>query len=132
MPLFLRADLGFCFSSAYWARMWHLSHQTVPLWAQFPSVLVWSLIRGPLVQIRVPEDLKLLRVLERTFTAIKVREANLSACLIYKFKYWIEKLMIVVIVQFVSGKVPAGLKCWIECCMYEIVVWKLMICWSVE
>jgi len=25
-------------------------------------------------------------VLERTFTAIKVREANLNACLIYKFK----------------------------------------------
>ena len=38
------------------------------------------------MQIRVPEDLKLLGVLERTFTAIKVREANLSACLIYKFK----------------------------------------------
>jgi len=38
------------------------------------------------VQIRVPEDLKLLGVLERTFIAIKVREANLRACLIYKFK----------------------------------------------
>jgi len=38
------------------------------------------------VQIRVSEDLKLLGVLERTFTAIKVREANLNAFLIYKFK----------------------------------------------
>jgi len=37
------------------------------------------------VQIRVPEDLKLLGVLKRTFTAIKVREANLSVYLIYKF-----------------------------------------------
>jgi len=90
----------------------------VPLWAQFPSVLVWSLIRDPFVQIRVPEDLKLLGVLERTFTAIKVREANLSAGLIYKFKSWIEKLMIVVIVQFVSGKVS---------CRSEMLNWTLYV-----
>jgi len=41
------------------------------------------MIRGPLVQIRVPEDLKLLGVLERTFTVIKVREANLKSVLVW-------------------------------------------------
>ena len=70
------------------------------------------------MQIRVPEDLKLLGVLERTFTAIKVREANLSACLIYKFNSWIEKLMIVVIVQFVYGKVS---------CRSEMLNWMLYV-----
>jgi len=36
-----------------------------------------------LVQIRVPENLRLLGLLERTFTAIKVREANLKSMLVW-------------------------------------------------
>jgi len=43
--------------------------------------------------------------------------------------------MIVVVVQFVSSKVSCRSEmldsCWIEYCMYEIVVWKLMVCWSI-
>jgi len=39
-------------------------------------VLGCSLIRGPLVQIQVLEDLRLLGLLERTSTAIQVREAH--------------------------------------------------------
>jgi len=73
-----------------------------------------------------------LEVLERTFTAIKVREANLSACLTYKFKSWIEKLMIVVIVQFVSGKVSYRsemlnwmLHVWDSCVKID----DMLICW---
>jgi len=35
------------------------------------------------VQIRVPEDLRLLGLLERTSTAIQVREANLKSVLVW-------------------------------------------------
>ena len=35
------------------------------------------------MQIRVSEDLKLLGVLEKTFTTIKVREADLKSVLVW-------------------------------------------------
>jgi len=35
------------------------------------------------VQTRVPEDFKLLGVLERTFTTIKVKKANLKFVLVW-------------------------------------------------
>jgi len=62
----------------------------------------------------------------------QTRLDDLSACLIYKFKSWIEKLMIAIIVQFVSGKVS----CRSEMLNWMLHVWDscvkiddMLICW---
>jgi len=129
LPSSLRANFRFLFPSALWAFMWPLSYQIVPLWAQFPSILVWLLIRGHLMQIRVPEDLRLLGLLEIISTAIQVREADLHVA-------WFQFLCELGFYQIVfeNAFVMVSLQAWSLSfdCLFILVcgmsMWKLMKC----